>query len=791
MIDRFTKREFEDALPKDKDSGENLWEYFRFDKGEHTYIVPVNENVAVMIRSSVNMDGVAAESGADSIRLYLMDVESEQPLAKKVDAWTQRTVGWQDRMIDKIRTLYKKGLQMVTCPKCGKGRMVERDGRYGTFYGCSNYPKCRHTVNSLDEIEEQPEDVNDEEPDFGAIFDELDAEEDFNFVDDDYIDIDIEEEKEIKLNSQQQSYVEAPVDANIRVMASPGSGKCLAPGTQILLYSGEIIKVEDVKIGMQVMGPDSKPRTVLSLGHGYENMYDIIPTKGDKFTVNESHILSLNTSGDHKLGTGNIVNISLRDYFELNKTKKHHLKLWRTGVNFDNNEDLELDPYILGLWLGDGDSNATQFTSVDIEVIDAFVQMSARRNLLFSFCKRDDISCRLSGDGWRKNSFWDFLRDNNLFGNKHIPHRYKTASREDRLQVLAGLMDTDGHLDKGCFDYVSKSETLANDVVFVTRSLGFAAYIKEIKKCCMYKGEKSCGIYYRVYISGDVDKIPTRIPRKKAEPRKQKKRVTVTGFTVTPIGVGEYYGFTVDGDGLFLLGDFTVTHNTATTVRRIEHLIKHGVDPNAIVYVTLTKTMADEGFERIAKRVPQVMTSNLSKQVCTIHALCYRMLRWEGITRDVPKEWQVKKAINQIISGDDREHLRGEWQHELTKPGYKEVLYWIDLAKSNGFTKDKDLQFYTRHMTHALAEKVHNARNRFDEWLEANNYITFVDMLFMVEQLLINDPDFRKKYQAKFTHVLVDEFQDTNAMALKILITISLNPGDNRIYDAWLTNHAI
>src|SRR6202030_113517 len=70
-------------------------------------------------------------------------------------------------------------------------------------------------------------------------------------------------------------------------------------------------------------------------------------------------------------------------------------------------------------------------------------------------------------------------------------------------------------------------------------------------------------------ISGNTDQIPTRLPRKKAPPRQQKKVATRTGFSTHPLGEGPYYGFTLDGDGRFLLGDFTVTHNSSLTLQML------------------------------------------------------------------------------------------------------------------------------------------------------------------------------------------------------------------------------
>ena len=453
MIDRFSKQQFEDALPKDKDTHEPVWEYYGFDKGEHTYLIRVGEkHIGVLIRSSIKMDGYAATSGSDSIRLTLINTETGKPLAKKVDAWTQRTYGWDTRMEEKIKTLYKKGMDMVDCPQCGKGTLSKREGKYGVFYGCSNYPQCKYTTNSLANLKVKalkPETIiedKDEDIDFGAVFESLDAE-DFSFYDAEDDVPTPPPASTIQLNTQQAAYVYAPINADIRVMASPGSGK------------------------------------------------------------------------------------------------------------------------------------------------------------------------------------------------------------------------------------------------------------------------------------------------------------------------------------------------TAASIERIVYLIDEGIDPNNIVYVTFTKSMATEGYDRIKERIPEVTSSNLSKQVCTIHALCFRLLRWEGMKRQLPKEWQIKQSINDIVAGDDRKKIKGEWQHTIDKPGHKEVLYWIDNAKNNGITSDHDIAYFVLYMPHDQAQLVHNSRKRFDQWLRDNDFITFADMPYLVELRLRNDSQFRNKYQKRFTHIIVDECQDTNEQALIVLMTLSLDPGDNHVFE--------
>ena len=360
------------------------------------------------------------------------------------------------------------------------------------------------------------------------------------------------------------------------IVSPTGSGKCLAKGTPILMFDGSIKPVEEVRVGDRLMGPDSKPRRVLSLARGREAMYRVIPTKGDTYTVNESHILSLKITGTKDMlrcageifTAGQIANVSVRDYLASAKTFRHCAKGWRVGVEFKaQRTPTELPPYILGAWLGDGDSKGPTWTGVDREVFQEIkwhalaMGLDTRDELVKGKCPRVHISsCDVAGRGRRTNAVRTALHRLNLLGNKHVPDCYKINDRSVRLDVLAGLMDTDGSLANGVFDFIGKSERLADDVVFLARSVGLAAYKTPCKKTCGNNGK--VGTYYRVCISGNVSMIPTRIARKRAAPRRQIKDALVTGIKVEPVGEGDYYGFEIDGDRLFLLGDFTVTHNT-------------------------------------------------------------------------------------------------------------------------------------------------------------------------------------------------------------------------------------
>ena len=383
-----------------------------------------------------------------------------------------------------------------------------------------------------------------------------------------------------RLYSYQKDAVQTTMLNTKGIVCMPTSvGKCLAKGTKILMYDGTIKKVEDIIVGDKIMGDDSKSRIILSLARGKEMMYNIIPKKGEKYGVNESHILSLKITNigndnltvlDEKYRTGDIVDISVKDYLTLSKTAKHVLKGFRVGVDFENNNQiLPIAPRLLGLWLADGTSSLPSFTvnDEDIETIKYLRNECEKLGLEFT---PDDNSInsqkyhfrtKLRGNASAySNTFLNLLRDNDLFNNKHIPHIYKTASRKDRLELLAGMLDGDGCLSNNCFDLTLKSEILMDDVIFIARSLGFACYKKKCNKTI--KSINFTGEYFRINISGNIKEIPTIVRRKQAVVRLKKKDVLVHGIKIESVGVGEYFGFEIDGNRRFLLSDFTVTHNT-------------------------------------------------------------------------------------------------------------------------------------------------------------------------------------------------------------------------------------
>ena len=363
-----------------------------------------------------------------------------------------------------------------------------------------------------------------------------------------------------------------------------GQGKCLAKNTPVIMYDGTIKMIQDVIIGDQLMGDDSTPRNVINLGKGMEMMYDIVPTKGNTYTVNESHILSLKcVSKNRNFKKGEIYDISLKDYINLPNSFHREgggvpLLGYRVGVDFPYKE-VDIDPYFLGYWLGDENSRNCGITTIEDCVIDYYKNYAKSLDLHIrennSKEKRCSTYYATTGKKGTNNILLDMLKRYNLLCNKHIPYIYKCNSREIRLQLLAGIIDSDGSNAKNSYDIIQKNETLLDDIIYLARSLGFACYKKKCKKSCMYKEEKKTGTYYRTCIHGKgLEEIPVKCERKKIQLRRQIKDVLTTRIKVVPKGVDYYYGVELDGNHRYLLGDFTVTHNTVIGLNILSRLKK-------------------------------------------------------------------------------------------------------------------------------------------------------------------------------------------------------------------------
>jgi len=382
-----------------------------------------------------------------------------------------------------------------------------------------------------------------------------------------------------------------------------GVGKCHGKGTKILMYDGSIKNVEDINVGELLMGDDSTSRKVLSLARGKDKMYRIDPLNGgDSFVCNEPHILSLKTTG-----TDNVVNIPLNEYLNKSKWFKHTHKLWRTNVEFES-KMVKIDPYFMGLWLGDGNSHNVGITTADPEIVEYIYKTAKNWNLNVRVDELDNNKSNtyvLTGDikgEYHNNNLMTTFREYNLMNkykekdianSKFIPDDYLYNDSSVRKNVLAGLIDSDGYQFHNCYLISTKYFKLSEQILFLARSLGYRASTTPK----IVNGET----YYSVNVCGDLSDLDIILSRKQSTPRKQKKNVTLTGFDVEYIGVDDYYGFEIDGNHLYLLGDFTVTHNTYLAKMMAKELFG---SEEAMIRIDMTEYMEKHNVSRLVGAPP-------------------------------------------------------------------------------------------------------------------------------------------------------------------------------------------
>lgn len=348
------------------------------------------------------------------------------------------------------------------------------------------------------------------------------------------------------------------------IAARPGMGKCLGRGTQVVRYDGQLVRVEDVRVGDLLMGVDSQPRRVLALGHGFSPMYKVEQSHGITYRVNWDHILALKRSrNEGGWSRGDLLEINVEEFLAQSPKFQSSFKGYKVAVDFPH-RDVPIDPYFLGLWLGDGNRDSSNICAADEPVVEYLHELAEARGEHVTVTDKNRSApmyrvCRGKGSS---GSMQEQLREMGLLYNKHIPDVYLYNSKDVRLALLAGLIDSDGHYMQGQggpYEITQKRRRLATQIKYLCDSMGYRTSLSG--KIATYNGKEFQ--VWRVRFNGNVDEIPVRIPRKRARPWTSPQDWQVSGLTITPDGVDEYFGFELDGDGLFLLEDMTVTHNSS------------------------------------------------------------------------------------------------------------------------------------------------------------------------------------------------------------------------------------
>jgi hypothetical protein len=352
----------------------------------------------------------------------------------------------------------------------------------------------------------------------------------------------------------------------VPVVGGLGAGKALALDTPLPTPTGWTT-MGDVNVGDQLIGADGKPTRVLAatdVMHG-RPCYEVEFSDGTVIVADANHQWLTCTrkawkSGDKpEVHTTREIARTLRDGQQSNHAVAITAPFVLPGV------DVPIDPYVLGVWLGDGHSYHAAFTSYDDEIVLA-VQASGQR--VTGLAREHQFGLPgLKGK----------LRDLDLLQNKHIPTSYLRASEDQRRALLAGLLDTDGHCDKqGRIEFSVTNARLARNTRELVLSLGYKATLRT--KPCKGRSERSSTVYTVAFTTSDkVFRLSRKVARQNGSERAtQRYRYIVDVRPIEPVPVRCVQ---VDNaDHLYLAGETCVpTHNSVLMGLMTYEAVRRGI----------------------------------------------------------------------------------------------------------------------------------------------------------------------------------------------------------------------
>ena len=349
--------------------------------------------------------------------------------------------------------------------------------------------------------------------------------------------------------------------------------------TKVIMNSGVIRSISSLQVGDLLMGEDSTPRKILELNPVIDHTYEVRPIRGMPFITDDKQVLLLQKSIYLVNNKGEKVN----NHYPKYRHFPNRIPVTVSNVLVKNSSSLfkcfflhkaklmfphspvPIDPYFLGLWLGDGTKHLTSITSMDDPIINEIYKEANKWGLKVSINAKENnkastytiVRGNVAGFGKTKNPLFTQFKILNLIKNKHIPSIYLYNSERIRLELLAGFIDTDGSLRHNVYDAFQKDKQVADDICQLANSLGFRSYIKVRTK--KIKSINFEGQYYTVTICGDINRIPVRLNRKKVGFISARHDRRSTGFRIYPNqSIQSLLAIRTDGDNAFLLEDGTI-----------------------------------------------------------------------------------------------------------------------------------------------------------------------------------------------------------------------------------------
>ena len=379
-----------------------------------------------------------------------------------------------------------------------------------------------------------------------------------------------------KLYQHQETGIKFLLTRNGCILADDmGLGKVLANDTPVLTPYGWV-KNGDLKVGDYVIGSNGKPTKILGVyPQPKKQFFNITLTDGTMIESCDEHLWAVQTTNHKKRNKGFIVKELKTIMFDLtygtNGNVKWYLPIVKP-VEFCKSS-LNLDPYIMGCLLGDGgfSSHNIRFTSNDIEIITEINKRLPLGHKLKMFSNMQYHLCGVNNT----NLVIRELNEYSLMGLtsefKFIPKPYLYSDIDDRINLLQGLLDTDGYCSKlGTVQYYTVSKELANNVRELVQSLG--GVVKMTSKVGKYKLPdgtiKNCKICFILTINLPIEIIPFKLNRKIKYLNKNKKYHPTRGIKsveFSRVTTGQCIMVEAK-DHLYVMDSYVVTHNTTQAI---------------------------------------------------------------------------------------------------------------------------------------------------------------------------------------------------------------------------------
>lgn len=376
------------------------------------------------------------------------------------------------------------------------------------------------------------------------------------------------------------------------VQMPPQHGKEISDN-QIVATTKGLKKHGDLIVGDYVFGRDGTPVKVLWVSEKTRSEYVVSFSDGAKIECHGNHEWTVYNRFRQKEETIETKYMASSTIYNGDGKRgsryKYHVDS-NVCVMFDS-RNVDLDPYVLGAWLGDGDSSCgiIHIGNNDVEIIG---------NSTYKFKESKGTTTR---------KFYSpelnlLLKNNGLIKNKHIPDMYKYNSVEVRKNVIAGLIDTDGYVyhRNGRITISNTNKRIIDDAAFILRSLGQSVVVCEFKPRVSSSGIVGKKIVYQLCFNPTMT-FPTKVKRKKITKLSiNKKRAIVSIERKEGLGYGNC--IQVEG-GIYLVGDtFIPTHNSEGSSRKLPAFML-GLNPDTKICIGSYAATIARDFNRDVQRI--------------------------------------------------------------------------------------------------------------------------------------------------------------------------------------------